>query len=342
MVYLEQNLDGKVKINGQVYLRGLLRATYGMAGGQPVVTVVDPWGLVLSRVPWAGFLDATTGRPFGSFRELQQFVQVNWYTGGGVGARPSGYDGAAQQFFNYLADNNISITEAQKTAINNLVLGLKAGGAWFKMTALYPFVGGTAASHAVNLMAPGGPYDLTFYGAPGHSANGVQFNGTSSFADTSLADAALPQNDIHMAFYSRIDTGTTLMVDAGAGYNGVSYTHLAFGNGGRIYFPLNSGSEMSIANPLTTTRGMVQASRPDSIFQQLTVNGSAPQQIYTPSVAPASLSTFIGCINIGGTPSNFSSKEFALFSKGRALTPAEAAAYYTTTQAYQSELGRQV
>ena len=34
----------------------------------------------------------------------------------------------------------------QQTAINNLVVGMKADGTWTKMKAIYPFVGGTAST----------------------------------------------------------------------------------------------------------------------------------------------------------------------------------------------------
>ena len=42
----------------------------------------------------------------------------------------------------------------QQAAITNLVIGLKNDNLWTKMKAIYPFVGGTAASHKFNLKNP--------------------------------------------------------------------------------------------------------------------------------------------------------------------------------------------
>ena len=42
----------------------------------------------------------------------------------------------------------------QAAAINTLVIRMKADGIWTKMKAIYPFVGGSAASHKWNLKDP--------------------------------------------------------------------------------------------------------------------------------------------------------------------------------------------
>ena len=42
----------------------------------------------------------------------------------------------------------------QAAAINTLVIRMKADGVWTKMKSVYPFVGGSAASHKFNLKDP--------------------------------------------------------------------------------------------------------------------------------------------------------------------------------------------
>jgi hypothetical protein len=75
-------------------------------------------------------------------------------------------------------------------AICNLVVGLKTDGLWSQMTAIYPFVGGTATTHKYNLKDPrdlNAAYRLTFYGGWRHDSQGILGNGTNTYADTYFA-----------------------------------------------------------------------------------------------------------------------------------------------------------
>jgi hypothetical protein len=77
----------------------------------------------------------------------------------------------------------------QQSAIDNLVIGLKTDGLWTSLYAIYPFVGGTATTHKYNLKDPrdlDAAYRLQFNGGMTHSANGILFNGTNGWADTSI------------------------------------------------------------------------------------------------------------------------------------------------------------
>ena len=91
------------------------------------------------------------------------------------------YDADAQTFF-----TAASITDTtQKSAVNQLVLDLKSANIWTKMKAIYPIVGGSASSHAVNLKTPG-TYNLTYATGMTHSSTGMTGNGTSGYANTSI------------------------------------------------------------------------------------------------------------------------------------------------------------
>jgi hypothetical protein len=76
-------------------------------------------------------------------------------------------------------------TTTQKRALGYLVSGLAdlgigaPGSNWL----IYPFIGGTAAKHALNLYYPGtAEYNLTFVGSPTQDATGTLFNGTTQYA----------------------------------------------------------------------------------------------------------------------------------------------------------------
>jgi hypothetical protein len=76
-------------------------------------------------------------------------------------------------------------TTSQKRALGYLVSGLAdlgigaPGGNWY----IYPFIGGNAAKHALNLFNPETTaYNLTFVGSPTQDASGTNFNGTTQYA----------------------------------------------------------------------------------------------------------------------------------------------------------------
>lgn len=94
------------------------------------------------------------------------------------------YDADAQAF---ITATGISGTNA--SAINTLVLDLKAANIWTKMKAIYPIIGGTATAHKFNLKNPldtDAAFRLSFVGGWTHSSNGALPNGTNAFADTFL------------------------------------------------------------------------------------------------------------------------------------------------------------
>lgn len=86
----------------------------------------------------------------------------------------------------FISAANVS---GQGNSIRTLVAALKAAGIWSKLRAIYPFVGGTAASHKYNLKDPRDldeAYRLNFYGGWTHYVSGPYGNGSNSYADTNL------------------------------------------------------------------------------------------------------------------------------------------------------------
>jgi hypothetical protein len=82
----------------------------------------------------------------------------------------------------FLGVANISNTTI-RSAINQLVIDLKNANIWIKITLLYPFVGGTAITHRLNLKNPN-TYALTFTGGWVHNSLGILMNNIDTFAST--------------------------------------------------------------------------------------------------------------------------------------------------------------
>ncbi len=125
---------------------------------------------------------------------------------------PPGPDPDAQAFI-----TAAGITDpTQQSAIDALVVGLKADGLWTSMTAIYPFVGGTASSHKYNLKDPrdlNAAYRLTFYGGWVHDSRGIVGNFTNTYADTYIVNYNLGQIGMYATAGNYVIYGGRYAVD---------------------------------------------------------------------------------------------------------------------------------
>ena len=261
--------------------------------------------------------------------------KVGWWSGS-VNVAPS-VDADAQAF---ITAANITDT-TQKSAINTLVTQLKTYGIWTKMKALYPFVGGTAAQHRFNLKDPravDAAFYLSFYGGGTHSATGYQPNG-NSYADTKLKPNDMAQNSAHMSIYLRtnVDNG----VDMGSNTINRFWISANLGSGVRPLGLLNV-VPFAVTGPNLDTRAFLLASRTDSTTNKLFRNSSLIYNETAASSTPDAYNIYLGAFNVNNGGSQYSLRQQSFASIGDGLTDAEATAFYTAVQAYQTTLGRQV
>ena len=254
---------------------------------------------------------------------------------------PSGVDTDAQAFITAAAITGTT----QQSAINTLVTDLKTANIWTKMKAIYPFVGGTAAQHRFNLKDPrtvNAAFYLDFIGGGTHSATGYKGNGSNGYANTFLSPSTnLTTNNIHYSYYNRTNV-TEFRYDMGVGTPTTMAVVCAlswFDNGlNRFFFSINS-NEKDIVN--SDPRKFFIANKTAAGSLSGFINTTKTTYAVTDSTLPA-IPMFINARNINGTNDTASSKECAFASIGDGLTDAEATAFYTAVQAYQTTLGRQV
>jgi hypothetical protein len=114
----------------------------------------------------------------------------------------------------------ISALNAMDTSLISAGL-LPAGTGAGKIKALYPIVGGTAATHKFNFVNPldtNAAFRLTFNGGWTHSANGIEPNGTNAYANTYISPDSFDLDSIGAGYYSRTDN-TSASRDFGCGSN---------------------------------------------------------------------------------------------------------------------------
>ncbi len=258
--------------------------------------------------------------------------------------------------FNYDADAlafiaATGITDStQKSAINTLVVDAKANGWWTRCYAIYPMVGGTAATHKYNLKDPqdtDGAYRLVFTGGWTHASTGALPNGTTGYADTKINESSVfTLNDTAVSFYSRNNVGSTTSVmwgiySAVAGDPGIQ---LLPNLGGALYsdlYDLQGGSaRFTVAN--TNTHGYFMQSRVASNDHKVYRNGSSLGGNATSAGSLVSLNLYMSARNDGGTASSFNTNECAFFTVGLGISSGLAATMYADIQDFQTTLGRQV
>ncbi len=240
----------------------------------------------------------------------------------------------------YISAANITDT-TQQSAVNQLVLDFKSIGVWTKEKALYPVLGGSASSHAVNLKQPG-TFNLSFATGWTHSNNGMLPNG-ATYADTFInSQSNLTGSSNHLSFYSRTTTVGTECEIGAADTNNQYYLQL------RSAFNFASGGISSIVSYTTTAdgKGFWIGSKRANNDREGYRNSSSEATVTTNDTT--SLPNYKLLIGARNNPTTspaialYSAKQCAFASIGDGLTDTESVNKTVAVQKYQRALGRAV
>lgn len=154
--------------------------------------------------------------------------------------------------------------------IESLIFLLKSGGYWDRSYMLFPFMGGTAFMHSVNLRYPyNTSLRLVFFGGVTHDGFGSHFNGVNGYAKTGFinpnSDLASGLSglgaDLSASVYSRNDIIAGRSVFGTGSIAGTNDGFATQVSNGTIYFCPN-GTAFSTANNFGgNTRGWLTFSR---------------------------------------------------------------------------------
>lgn len=235
-----------------------------------------------------------------------------------------------------------SITDpTQQGAINTLVTDLKGYSIWTKFKAIYPIVGGTAASHKWNLKDPrdlDAAFRLTFATGWTHSSTGM--TPSNAFADTFLTPlTSLGLDNAHISYYSRTNVVGQLQIDMGS-IDGSGQIYAIFNYNTQRFVAINNSG--FLVPLLANTTGLLIENRRNSTQIQSYKSGSLVNTASIGSVILGNRKIYLGAANNAGSPLGNSTKQCAFASIGDGLTDAEAANFYTAVQAYQVSLSRNI
>jgi hypothetical protein len=247
-------------------------------------------------------------------------------------------DPDALAFFARVTAAGGSLTATEKSAVNTLVVSMKANSIWTPMKAIYPMVGASAAACAQNLKSSS--FTGTFSSGWTFASTGVTGNGTSAYMNTNLNPSTnLTLNSSHLSFYSRTNSnGTEVEMGSETAPNG---SVLEIRTVGVTYYKVNSGATY-ITYTDSDSRGFYLANRTASNVINGWKNSTKVATGTTSSSSLSSANIFLGSLSQSGTPIYFTTKQCALASIGDGLNDTQASDFYTAVQAFQTTLSRQV
>lgn len=240
-----------------------------------------------------------------------------------------------------------------RDSINEFVNDLKSYNLWYKMSGIYPFVGGTAFSHKYNLKNPTDldtSFRLNFQGAGTvHTSSGVEFLGSNDYADTFF----YPKSDltglpVHISVLS-LENSSQNTIDIGS-FEAVN---------NRLLFYLDTSLNAANFDAYDSTNGRVSISNINSkaflIGSRIAYNSGfllAFNESSTPTKSQSNttsilgsdrpdFSVFLGNVNNNGSPYALDGdRKIGFFSIGDGLNSGECVSLYVAVKNLQLNLGR--
>ena len=249
------------------------------------------------------------------------------------------YDVDAAAFFARVTAAGGSLTLTEKSAVNTLVIQMKADGTWTPMKAIYPMVGASAAACAQNLKSSS--FTGTFSSGWTFASTGAKANGTSACMDTLLTPTvSLTSGNLHVSAYSRT-TFTPVSSQDTALWGALSSSNFIYGD---FYnttpkFYTTNGSMAFIDVNFVTTKGLILTSitstgtNGQKTYQNATLRG---QNTNSASTLPAAKIYFNALNNNNTATYNFGDYEIAFASIGDGINSTQESDLYTAVQAFQT------
>jgi hypothetical protein len=256
---------------------------------------------------------------------------------GGIG------DSDAIAFINAVA----TLDTTEQTAINDLVSNLKDAGVWSKMTAVYPLIGGTAASTKWNLVNPqdtNAAFRINWGGGITFDSNGITGNGTTGYGTTNInastgLNGGAAQDDNHVFAYLRV-TSADNGIDIGVSDSGTATSyHFNSRNGSNIFNTRNMSGTLDSQSSVTNTTGVFGMSRISSSEYVKFINKSK-STVTRASSTPPPRNIFLMANNANGVAGDFQPRNMALVTFGAGLTSDEIDDLVDINQTFQTTLGR--
>jgi len=244
----------------------------------------------------------------------------------------------AQGFVNRVQQTGVTFSPTQRRALSIIGTAISTIG-WSRFYAVYPFMGATAATHALDMM---GGFDVTWSGGVTHDSNGITGNGTTGYGDTSFTPSSdlSDQNSFGFTLYNRTATRTTTMIDIG-GTDGTRVSALQLRRSDDlVILHLSTGTATQVLTGATEKDGIFVGVRRSSSDNEIYKNGASIVSSTTASTGKTTRPMFLLAYNNNGSPFLNSNSNLAFASIHTGLTANEVIYWTSSIQAAQTLLSR--
>tara|TARA_R110000868_G_scaffold74579_3_gene215534 strand:- start:1724 stop:2533 length:810 start_codon:yes stop_codon:yes gene_type:complete len=252
-------------------------------------------------------------------------------------------DPDALAFFNRVTAAGGTLTITEKSAVNQLVLSMKANSLWTLMKVIYPFVGASNAACRQNLVSAS--FTGTFVNAWTFTSAGIQQFGTS-YMNTNFNNQSnwTSTSNGSMGFVSATNETGTQVVDMGSTVNYLNLNDtsaIAANYTGTFFAAINCTSiAPGVSNP--STIGFFVTSRLNSTtFSKYKRGSSTINSTNTDAVGSNPNTTiYFSAVNQSNASYFFSKKLYNFCFIGDGLTQSQVDTFWTIIQTFNSSLGR--
>ncbi len=231
---------------------------------------------------------------------------------------------------------------ALKRAIDMFFINGVSNGWLAKVQAMYPYIGATAPTHAINAVNPG-TFNLTFIGSPTQSIYGFgTLNGSSQYARTGFIDSINGTiNNSHLSALSGTEGGATATYMAARVAVATQEQTLIFSSAtfNRYDTYNNVAGQGLITGTTPSTKGFIVGSRISNVNSQIYYNGVSEGTLASVGGTQPNIEYYIGCLNNAGVASSFTNYLFRFNSIGTGLTSTQVASFNNDVNNLQASLG---
>jgi hypothetical protein len=265
-----------------------------------------------------------------------------------ITASPGDADSAA--YINAVVAAGYTPSSTEKTAIGRRISDYKgrANGSYATsdiwtsvIKAVYPMLGSTAATHAINLRNPSA-YTITWNGTITHTNGYYQGNGTSGYGNTGLnPNGILSSGQATMVAYVKaLGSGHGDCAEIGVS-NGTNSSLLIVSKDlAEAYAQVTDGFNTAYFGGTVAT-GIYIATAPSSSSLTLYLgNSSIASNTSTRATAQPNFVIYIGAINTSGSAGNYSNNTIGDIEISDGATSTQTTLMYNSLNAYNTALGK--
>jgi hypothetical protein len=259
---------------------------------------------------------------------------------------PPVIDTDAAAYITRLAAVGYTVNATEQSAINDFYKAIKgetdpALNVFSDTLDMKPYIGGTAAAHAIDGAIHAGTVDATFFGGFTHNANGITGNGINAYYTFNFIPSAKFSGDNRTYInYNRTNSagGFALFGAVNGSFLGdTCYPLLA----GLLYYSLSNGTSAGQAE--TTTNALYIFTRTGATTERLYKNGSLYYIKDNAVSVSINIDMFRMARNFAGAGDRYAPYNFCFdMTINRGLTATEAGLLSTAINNLQTALGRNI